>query len=104
METHAIEITAMSFHANTPVERGDTVVSTNRMNMNHTVTADNGEFDGGVLGKNKSFSHLFDAVGAVAYHCEFHPNMTGTHPRRAEKHAKNSVYSRDRAAVLVRVR
>jgi hypothetical protein len=78
MATHTIEITAMSFPANTPVETGDSVVWTNRMNMNHTVTADNGEFDAGVLGKNKSFSHLFDTVGAVAYHCDFHPNMTGT--------------------------
>jgi hypothetical protein len=78
MATHTIEITAMSFPANTPVEKGDTVVWTNRMNMNHTVTADNGAFDSGVLGKDKSFSHVFDTVGAVAYHCKIHPNMTGT--------------------------
>jgi hypothetical protein len=45
--------------------------------MNHTVTADNGEFDSGVLGKDKSFSHLFDTAGTVEYHCEIHPNMTG---------------------------
>ena len=47
------------------------------MNMNHTVTADNGEFDAGVLGKNKSFSRVFDTVGTVSYHCQIHPNMTG---------------------------
>jgi hypothetical protein len=78
MAAHTIEITAMSFPAATAVEKGDTVVWTNRMNMNHTVTADNGDFDAGVLGKDKSFSRVFDSVGTVAYHCKIHPNMTGT--------------------------
>ena len=77
MATRTIEITAMSFPANTPVGKGDTVVWTNRMGMNHTVTADNGEFDSGVLGKNKSFSYTFDTIGSVPYHCEIHPNMIG---------------------------
>ena len=67
----------MMFPANTPVAVGDTVVWTNRMNMSHTVTADNGEFDSGVLGQDQSFSHTFDAVGSVDYHCEIHPDMTG---------------------------
>src|ERR1041384_6119589 len=74
----------MSFPANTPVEKGDTVVWTNRMNMNHTVTADNGEFDSGVLGKNKSFFHVFAAAGAAPYHCAIYPNMEGKVPVAAE--------------------
>ena len=65
LNTHIIEITTMMFPANTPVAVGDTVVWTNRMNMSHTVTADNGEFDSGVLGQDQSFSHTFDAVGSV---------------------------------------
>lgn len=76
--THNIDITTMAFPDSTAISKGDTVVWTNRMNMNHTVTADNGEFDAGVLGKNKSFSHIFDTTGSVPYHCEIHPNMTGT--------------------------
>ena len=56
---------------------GDTVVWTNRMNMNHTVTADNGEFDSGVLGQNQSFSKVFNSVGTFTYQCQIHPDMTG---------------------------
>jgi plastocyanin len=77
MATYTIEITKMTFPDSTAVKQGDTVVWTNRMSMNHTVTADNGEFDSGVLGRNKSFSHEFATAGTVPYHCEIHPNMTG---------------------------
>ena len=76
--THKIDITARSFPKNTPVAKGDTVVWTNRMGMQHTVTADNGEFDSGPLAKDKSFSHVFDAPGTIPYHCDFHGDMTGT--------------------------
>jgi plastocyanin len=76
-QTQDIDIMVMAFPTNTDVDTGDTVVWTNRMNMNHTVTADNGEFDSGILGKHQSFSHTFTAAGAVAYHCEIHPNMVG---------------------------
>jgi plastocyanin len=76
-QTHTIEITAMKFPADTPVAQGDTVVWTNRMSANHTITADDGSFDSGPLGKDKSFSHTFGAAGTVPYHCEIHPFMTG---------------------------
>jgi plastocyanin len=76
-QTHNIEITQMSFPPNTPVAKGDSVTWTNRMNMQHTVTGDNGEFDSGNLAKDQSFTHTFDADGTVAYHCEIHPFMTG---------------------------
>jgi plastocyanin len=46
------------------------------MNMNHTVRADKRRRR--PLGKDESFSHVFDATGTVAYHCEIHPFMTGT--------------------------
>jgi plastocyanin len=77
-QTHSIEITAMRFPADTPVAKGDTVVWTNKMGMPHTVTADNGAFDSGRLTRDKSFYHVFDAAGQVAYHCDIHPSMTGT--------------------------
>jgi plastocyanin len=41
-QTHNIEITTFGFPANAPVAKGDTVVWTNRMGVNHTVTADDG--------------------------------------------------------------
>jgi plastocyanin len=53
------------------------VTWTNRMSARHTVTADNGEFDSGQLARDQSFSHTFTAAGAVPYHCEIHPFMTG---------------------------
>jgi plastocyanin len=73
-----IDITTMSYPADTPIGKGDTVVWTNKMRMTHTVTADNGGFDSGDLRPNQSFSHTFQGVGAFGYHCEIHPNMTGT--------------------------
>jgi len=49
------------------------------MDMAHTVAPDADEFPGSApIGKNKTFSHLFEAAGTVAYHCEIHPEMTGT--------------------------
>jgi len=77
MATHKIDITSIAFPANTPVAKGDTVLWTNKMNMNHTVTADNGSFDSGTFGKDKTFSHVFDTAGTVAYHCKIHASMKG---------------------------
>ncbi len=77
-KTHKIEITAMNFPDNTEIAKGDTVEWTNKMGTVHTVTADNGEFDSGNLNINDSFSHTFEAAGAVAYHCEIHKFMKGT--------------------------
>jgi plastocyanin len=80
MAEKSIDITTMSFPANTPVAKGDTVVWTNKMRMAHTVTSDKqGEFDSGQLRQNQSFRHTFNEAGAFAYHCEIHPDdMKGT--------------------------
>ena len=78
MAEKSIDITAMSFPANTSVAKGDTVVWTNKMRMPHTVTSDNGEFDSGELRPNQSFRHTFNEAGAFAYHCEIHPDMQAT--------------------------
>ena len=48
------------------------------MAMAHTVTADNAEFDSGALSKDQTFSHVFNDVGTVGYHCEIHDFMQGT--------------------------
>jgi plastocyanin len=79
-KTVKISIKNMSFDpGNVTISVGDTVEWTNHMGMAHTVTPDNGEFPGsGRINSNKSFSHVFSARGTVPYHCEIHPNMTGT--------------------------
>ena len=79
MAERRIDITGFSFPANTPVAKGDTVVWTNKMRAQHTVTSDkDGEFDSGQLGQNQSFSRAFNEAGAFAYHCENHDSMKGT--------------------------
>ena len=77
-QTHNIEITEIAFPTNPPIAKGDTVVWTNRMGMDHTVTADDGECYSGHLNTNQSFSRTFEAAGAVAYHCDIHNFMKGT--------------------------
>ena len=76
-QTYGIDIKTMAFPENTDVQVGDTVTWTNRMNMSHTVTAEDGQFDSGVLGKGKSFSQTFTAAGVIDYQCQIHPNMVG---------------------------
>ena len=80
MAEKSIDITTMSFPANTPVAKGDTVVWTNKMRAAHTVPSDKqGEFDSGQLRQNGVFRHTFTEAGAFAYHCENHPDvMKGT--------------------------
>jgi len=44
-----------------------------------TTTSDNRDvFQSGAISPGSSFSHTFTTAGEFAYHCEFHPNMTGT--------------------------
>jgi hypothetical protein len=42
------------------------------------VTADGGAFDSGNLATGQTFSQTFSAAGTFAYHCNIHPQMTGT--------------------------
>ena len=76
-QTHNIDITTMSFPADTRVAKGETVLWTNKMAMTHTVTADEPPsppvFDSGNLATNESFQHQFNANGTFAYHCQIHP-------------------------------
>lgn len=44
----------------------------------HTVTADDGSFNSGMLRPNASFSHTFEEVGTFPYFCAVHPSMRGT--------------------------
>lgn len=82
-QTLDIDIQGNQFVDGSPtIQKGDTVRWTQRDTATHTVTADDGSFDSGnlVVGvpTRSQFSHTFDAVGEVPYHCEVHPGMTGT--------------------------
>jgi len=57
---------------------GSTVTWTNADNTAHTVTADDGSFDGGTLAPGATFSQTFTTAGTFAYHCNIHPSMTAT--------------------------
>jgi plastocyanin len=64
--------------ANVGVEPGSNVTWTNEGNEPHTVTADNGMFDSGVLYPGDSYTVWFGGAGTVTYHCDLHPSMTGS--------------------------
>jgi plastocyanin len=73
-----VSIRDFSFEpAQLSVEPGTTVTWTNEGNEPHTVTADNGLFDSGVLYPGDSYSVPFDGMGTVSYYCTLHPSLTG---------------------------
>ena len=56
---------------------GQTVTWRNSGLGPHTVTADAGQFDSGVLQGGASFSYTFSTPGSYAYSCTIHPTMHG---------------------------
>jgi plastocyanin len=56
---------------------GETVQWTNQSERTHTVTANDGSFDSGNLDGGGRYARQFGTVGAFAYHCRIHPDMTG---------------------------
>ena len=60
------------------VEPGSTITWTNNGVRPHTVTADDGSFDSGVLNPGDSYTVAFDGQGIVTYHCTIHPEMRGS--------------------------
>jgi plastocyanin len=64
--------------ADVGVEPRSNVTWTNKGNEPHTVTADNGLFDSGVLYPGDSYTVWFGGAGTVTYHCDLHPSMTGS--------------------------
>ena len=60
------------------VEPGTTITWTNNGAVPHTVTADDGSFDSGVLNPGDSYTVAFDGQGTVTYHCTIHPEMRGS--------------------------
>lgn len=64
--------------ADLQVNVGDTVTWTNLDPTGHTVTENSGAFDSGSVSGAQTFEFTFATAGEFAYHCEFHPGMTGT--------------------------
>jgi plastocyanin len=60
------------------IKAGTTVRWRNDGAAPHTVTADDGSFDSGLIAAGASFERTFGEAGAVAYVCTFHPGMVGT--------------------------
>ncbi len=59
------------------VDVGTTVTWTNKDSVTHTVTANDGSFDGQVA-SGATFSQTFAKAGTFSYHCKIHPSMTAT--------------------------
>jgi amicyanin len=80
--TEEVEIEDMAFSpASITVKKGTTVTWTNRDAVQHTVTPDNPSTEfaaSGMLSSDESYSVTFNTVGTYTYHCQPHPQMTGT--------------------------
>jgi len=60
------------------VHVGDTVTWTNQDSTAHTVTStDGGPLNSGNMANGVSYSYTFTKTGTYAYHCSYHPYMTG---------------------------
>jgi plastocyanin len=64
--------------ADAAVEPGSTITWINYGTVPHTVTADDGAFDSGVLNPGDSFTVAFQGQGTITYHCAIHPSMMGS--------------------------
>jgi amicyanin len=73
-----VRIANLTFDARTVhVRAGTTVRWTNADQLQHSVTADDGSFDSGLIEPGRSYERVFDRPGDYAYHCTPHPFMTG---------------------------
>jgi len=81
-ETNAVDIQNSAFSpSNITVKKGSTVTWTNKDSLQHTVTPDDetAEFKASnSLSRNESYSVTFNTAGTYTYHCDLHPDMTGT--------------------------
>jgi plastocyanin len=60
------------------VRAGGTVTFANDDDRAHTVTANDGSFNSGVLNAGSRWSRRFPNAGTFRYACAIHPDMTGT--------------------------
>src|SRR5215212_4591294 len=64
--------------ADVAIASGDTVTWTNEDEEPHTVTADDGSFDSGVLNPGDTYTVTFLGSGTLTYYCTLHPWMVGS--------------------------
>jgi plastocyanin len=77
-QTITVTVKNMQFTpAAVTVHVGDTVTWTNQDFVAHTTSSRGGEWDI-KLAPGKTDSVVMETSGSFAYHCRFHPNMTGT--------------------------
>lgn len=60
------------------VDPGTTLMWINRGQEQHTVTADDGQFDSGVLNPGDSFLTTVEGSGMLTYHSTLQPEMKGS--------------------------
>jgi plastocyanin len=60
------------------VAAGQAITWKNLDPAEHTVTAEDGSFDSGVLGQGRAFTARLEQPGTYAYTCQIHPEMQGT--------------------------
>ena len=60
------------------VDEGASVTFDNQGSAGHTVTADDGAFDSGLITPGSSWEHTFASSGTFAFICAFHPQMAAT--------------------------
>ena len=56
---------------------GATVTWTDAGAVQHTITADDGSFDSGIINSGDTFSFTFTAIGTFAYYCQIHGGPGG---------------------------
>ena len=79
VEKAEVTISNFSFSPKTvKVKVGGSVTWTNKDNVSHTITADNGEFNTDPISNGQSKTLTFDQKGTFTYHCTPHPNMKAT--------------------------
>jgi plastocyanin len=74
----AVRIANQSFTARElRVRAGTRVRWVNEDQVQHSVTADDGAFDSGLIDPGRGFQRVFDRPGSYSYHCTPHPFMQG---------------------------
>ena len=78
-EARSIDIRDNRFEpSDANVAPGTTLMWINYDQAQHTVTADDGQFDSGVLDPGDIFVVTVEGSGKLTYHCELHPEMKGS--------------------------
>ena len=78
-EARSIDIRDNRFEpADATVAPGTTLMWINYDQVQHTVTADDGQFDSGVLDPGDIFVVTVEGSGKLTYHCSLHPEMKGS--------------------------